>query len=162
MSQLERQFTIVHLGADHAGRLLKDELMVWLKAEGFAVVDHGAYRNNPEDDFPDFITPVAEIVARSGHGVAGLVFGGSGQGEAVAANRLVGVRAAVYYGAKPEIVTLARQHNNANILSIGARFVASDEAKAVIWEWLHTPALAAKKYDRRNQKIDDHQKHNVA
>jgi ribose 5-phosphate isomerase B len=153
-----RQFTTIHLGTDHAGFALKEEVKAWLTSEGFTVVDHGTYEFDSEDDFPDFVVPAAQAVAAADNSVAGIIFGGSGQGEAIAANRITGVRAAVYYGGNRSIAPLSRQHNDANILSIGARFVTSDEAKSVIWEWLHTAALLEEKYARRNLKIEHHAK----
>lgn len=158
MSETPRQFTTIHLGTDHAGFALKEEVKKWLLAESFTVVDHGAHEFAPEDDFPDFIVPAALAVAASDMSAAGIIFGGSGQGEAIAANRIKGVRAAVYYGGNRSIVPLSRQHNDANVFSIGARFVPSDEAKSVIWEWLHTVALSEEKYARRNLKLEHHAK----
>jgi ribose 5-phosphate isomerase B len=81
------------------------------------------------------------------------VFGGSGQGEAMMANSYPRVRATVYYGGDENIPVLSRQHNDANVLSIGARFVDIDTSKRVIWEWLHTPAFTEEKYQRRNRKM---------
>jgi len=146
---------MIHLATDHAGLALKDAVKDWLAAEGWSVVDHGAYTFAAEDDYPDFIVPAAMAVAAA-PGVAAVVFGGSGQGEAMAANRVPGIRAAVYYGQQPEMVPLSRQHNDTNVLSLGARFVSPEAAKAVIWEWLHTPALTDEKYHRRNQKLDQY------
>ncbi len=144
----------VHLAADHAGFAHKEAVRQWLLAEGFSVVDHGAAYHDPEDDFPDFIALAAVAVSARPMNSKGLIFGGSGQGEAMVANRFSGVRATVFYGGPDEIVRLSREHNDANVLSIGARFVNVDEAKRVIWDWLHSPAERAPKYDRRNQKIE--------
>jgi ribose 5-phosphate isomerase B len=154
MNDRVRQFTTIHLATDHAGFTLKESVRAWLTAEGFTVVDHGAYSFEGEDDFPDFIVPAATAVARGVDTTAGIIFGGSGQGEAMAANRVAGARAVVYYGKQSDIVPLSRAHNDANVLSLGARFVPDDEAKAVIWEWLHTPALPEEKYSRRNKKLE--------
>lgn len=153
METRARQFTTIHLGTDHAGLVLKDQVRTWLESESFLVVDHGAHSFDGEDDFPDFVVPaVKAIVGRSE--TAAIIFGGSGQGEAIAANRIAGARAAVYYGGEETIVPLSRQHNDSNVLSIGARFVTEDMSKRVIWEWLHTGALADPKYARRNQKVE--------
>jgi ribose 5-phosphate isomerase B len=84
----------------------------------------------------------------------GIIFGGSGQGEAMLANRYPQVRAAVYYGGDEKIVALSREHNDANILSIGARFVDISHTKKVIWDWLHAEPLKQEKYQRRNHKIE--------
>lgn len=143
----------IYLATDHAGFELKNQIREWLEQEGYIVVDCGAEHYDPEDDFPDFISQAAAAVARE-PGSMGVIFGGSGQGEAMAANRFQGVRAAIFYGGDESIVPLSRQHNNANILSLGARFVSADVAKRVIWEWLHTDFLSAEKYERRNVSLD--------
>jgi ribose 5-phosphate isomerase B len=147
-------FLTIHLATDHAGFTHKEAVRGWLVSEGFEVIDHGASVYDAEDDFPLFIGQAAKAVLVGGDSHAGVVFGGSGQGEAMAANRIRGIRAGVYYGGPETIVTLTREHNNANILSLGARFMSSDEAKRVIWTWLHTSFLGDKKYQRRNVQID--------
>lgn len=144
----------VHLAADHAGLSHKDGVRDWLRSLGVVVVDHGACTYNSEDDFPDFISVAAKAVSRAPETARGLIFGGSGQGEAMMANRFMGVRATVYYGGPDEIIMLSREHNDANVLSIGARFVSIDDTKRVIWDWLMTPSARAEKYDRRNKKIE--------
>jgi len=145
----------IYLATDHAGLPLKNAVKDWLVEEGFTIEDCGAYEYDPHDDFPDFIKLAAKAVAKNPKGSKAIIFGGSGQGEAMLANRFPGVRAAVYYDGPPEIVTLSRQHNDANILSIGARFISTNKAKEAIWAWLHTEALADEKYARRNQKLDE-------
>lgn len=144
----------IHLATDHAGLEHKNEVKAWLESEGFIVTDHGAYEFVATDDFPDFIQLAARAVSESNNTELGIIFGGSGQGEAMAANRFKGVRATVYYGGDESIIKLSRQHNNANILSIGARFVDVDSAKKVIWDWLHAEVLQDEKYARRNDKLD--------
>ncbi len=152
---LPRQFSTVYLATDHAGFALKEEIKVWLEAENFVVIDGGAQTLDVEDDFPDYVLPVvAAMVSDDGGEAAAIVFGGSGQGEAMAANRIKGARAVVYYGGDRRVPVLTREHNNANVLSLGARFVSSDEAKWAIWEWLHTPPVHEAKYERRNKKLD--------
>jgi ribose 5-phosphate isomerase B len=144
----------IHLAADHAGLELKNIILTWLLGEGYQVVDHGAKVMNEEDDFPDFISLAAKAVSQSPENNSAIIFGGSGNGEAMMANRFPGVRAAVYYGGSPEIVALSRQHNDANVLSIGARFVSGEEAITVIKLWLNTEVLAEEKRLRRNKKIE--------
>ncbi len=153
MNPRPRQFDVIYLGSDHAGFELKNIVKDWLTSEGFVVVDGGAETFNTEDDFPDYIVPAVRAMIADERAAA-LVFGGSGQGEAMAANRIKGARAAVYYGGEKTIPILSREHNDANVLSLGARFINPDEAKWVIWEWLHTPALSEEKYQRRNRKLD--------
>ncbi|NCN12130.1 RpiB/LacA/LacB family sugar-phosphate isomerase [Candidatus Kaiserbacteria bacterium] len=145
---------VIHLATDHAGFAYKEAVLVWLQAEGFTVEDHGAYEYNDLDDFPDFISLAAAAVSADPFSSRGIIFGGSGQGEAITANRFPRVRAAVYYGGIDVIPALSRQHNDANILSIGARFVDINLAKQMIWEWLHTEAFTEDKYLRRNEKIE--------
>ena len=143
----------IHLATDHAGFTHKEAVRIWLESEGYIVTDHGAADLDPADDFPDYIVRAAKAVsAQPTH--RAVIFGGSGQGEAMLANRFVHVRAAVFYGGDETIPTLSRQHNDSNVLSIGARFVSVEVTKQVIWDWLHTPALTDEKYHRRNQKIE--------
>lgn len=144
----------IHLATDHAGFEYKEEVKAWLTDEGFTIVDHGAHTYEPLDDFPDYIAAAAAAVSAAPARARGIVFGGSGQGEAMVANRFPRVRAAVFYGGDPAIVHLSRAHNDANVLSIGARFVASDLTKQVIWDWLHTEPHPDAKYHRRNQKLE--------
>ncbi len=145
---------VIYLATDHAGFEHKNAIKAWLIGEGYEIHDCGASTHDVEDDFPDFISKAAEAVSHATGEEKAIIFGGSGQGEAINANRFIGVRAAVYYGGPEEIITLSREHNDANVLSVGARFVSVDEAKAVIWKWLHTAPLHDEKYNRRNHKID--------
>lgn len=146
---------IIHLASDHAGFEIKNELLGFIVNElGFDVEDHGAYQYNEEDDFPDFIKPAAEAVSQNPEEDRAIILGGSGQGEAMAANRYKGVRAAVFYGGPIEIITLTREHNNANVLSLGARFLNTEEVKEVVRIWLDTSFSSNDKYLRRNEKLD--------
>lgn len=149
-----RQFGVVYVAADHAGYVYKNEVREWLLSEGFAVYDMGATEYDELDDFPIFMKRAAASVASSLTPACALLFGGSGQGEAMAANRTAGVRATVFYGGDEQIITLSRKHNNANVLSIGARFVSLDDTKRLIWRWLHTESAIDEKYVRRNIALD--------
>jgi ribose 5-phosphate isomerase B len=144
----------IHLATDHAGFALKQEILPWLKEKGIAIKDQGAFQFEALDDFPDFISLAALAVSQSPINTAAVIFGGSGQGEAMLANRFNNVRTTVFYGGDLEIVKLGREHNDANILSIGARFVSADLAKEAIDLWLKTPVGQDEKYQRRNQKIE--------
>ena len=144
----------IYLATDHAGFVHKEAVKSWLISEGCTVVDVGASHYDEGDDFPDFIKLAAQKVASEPETSVALIFGGSGQGEAMVANRFTGVRATVYYGGQQAIITLSREHNDANVLSIGARFVTIDEAKQVIWAWLQATKSTDPKYHRRNVKID--------
>ncbi len=142
----------IYIASDHAGFSLKELLTEHLTAEGHSVKDYGAYAHDEGDDYPDFITPCAEAVAGSDD-TFGIVIGGSGQGEVMAANRITGVRAALYYGGSHDIVTLSRTHNNANILSLGARFVSFEEARAAVKLFLETPFSGDERHVRRIAKF---------
>lgn len=144
----------IFLGADHAGFSQKEEVKIWLHTLGFLVSDEGAFTVGPEDDYPDFIQVVAKQVAANPDEDRGIIFGGSGQGEAMAANRFRGVRAVVYYGGTEKIVILSREHNNANVLSIGSRFVPTERVKEMIKLWLETEFTNEARHVRRIEKID--------
>ena len=143
----------IYIGTDHAGFELKEALVPFLKELGHEVEDMGAHTFEPLDDYPDFIRPVATAVADDPES-RGVILGGSGQGEAMCANRVHGARAAVYYGGPLDIVILSREHNNANILSFGARFVDEGEAKKALRLWLETPFSDEEKHARRIKKLD--------
>ena len=144
----------IYLATDHAGFLHKEAVREWLQGEGCTVVDVGASQYDEADDFPDYINVAAKAVALHPETTCALIFGGSGQGEAMVANRFKGVRATVYYGGEESIIELSRAHNDANVLSIGARFVDVAQSKKVIWDWLHATKASDPKYLRRNLKID--------
>jgi len=151
---LSDKVKIIHLASDHAGFAHKEAILSWLLESGYSVVDHGAKTLDEGDDFPDFIRLAASAVSATPEDAFGIIFGGSGQGEAMLANRFPNVRATVFYGGDLEIIRLARAHNDANILSVGARFVQVEEVKIAILTWLSTPVLVDEKYRRRNQKIE--------
>lgn len=158
---------MLYIASDHAGFELKEKLKVFLKELGHEIEDLGAFSYDESDDYPDFILPAARAVAADPEGNRGIILGGSGQGEAMAANRIKGVRAAVYYGSSKsgetasdaveedlEIIRLNRQHNNANVLSLGARFIFEDDAKKAVKLWLETEFSGEERHLRRIQKID--------
>lgn len=142
----------IHLATDHAGLELKNAIKVYLTEKGYNVQDHGAHKYDPLDDYPDFIFPCAKAVAADPES-RGIILGGSGQGEAMAANRVKGVRAAVYYNGPKELVLLSRRHNNANILSLGARFMNETEMYEIIRIWLEEP-FEGGRHQRRITKLD--------
>lgn len=143
----------IAVGTDHAGYLMKEEIKKSLLASGHEVLDMGALELQSGDDYPDFIAPVARAVAQKDV-ERGIIFGGSGQGEAMVANRVKGVRATVYYGGTTDIIKLSREHNDANILSLGARFLSGDDAKHVVEMWLSTDFTHDERHARRIEKID--------
>ena len=158
----------IYIGTDHAGFELKEKLNVYLVELGYDVEDLGAHNYIENDDYPDYIKEVSEAVAEDS-GSFGIILGGSGQGEAMCANRTIGVRAMAFYGPKEpvasvdvdgmesadpfEIIKLAREHNNANILSIGVRFVTEDEAKFAIELFLSTKFSGDERHIRRINKF---------
>lgn len=148
----------IYLGTDHAGFELKEKIKNFLLTEiKCEIEDCGAFEFNEQDDYPDFIFPVAEKVAKdwkNGAKNLGIILGGSGQGEAMVANRVHGVRATVFCGGDEKIIKLSRQHNNANVLSLGARFITFEEAKKVIKLWLETDFSGEERHLRRIEKID--------
>ena len=141
------------LGSDHAGFELKEKIKKYLVESGFEVEDMGAHKYDPIDDYPDFIIPTAKKVAKDANN-CGIIFGGSGQGEAIAANKVKGVRAALYYGGEMDIVKLSRTHNKTNILSLGARFLKIDDAIKAVNLWLRTNFNNEERHKRRIKKID--------
>ena len=142
--------TIV-LATDHAGFELKEHVKKFLLKKGYDIKDFGALEYDGLDDYPDFILPAAKYISK--HKLIGIIFGGSGQGEAMAANRINGIRAAVFYNGPNEIVELSRLHNNANILSIGARFISNQEVEKVIELWLSTD-FEEGRHEKRINKLD--------
>jgi ribose 5-phosphate isomerase B len=143
----------IYIGTDHAGFELKQKLVPFLESLGHEAVDFGAQEYNENDDYPDFIAPVAKAVSEDAS-ARGIILGGSGQGEAMTANKFPHVRAAVYYGGTLDIVRLSREHNDANILSLGARFLSKDEAKSAVELWLNTPFSGEERHKRRIEKLE--------
>ena len=154
MSDITSKNVTIHVATDHAGLSHKELVKSELEELGYVVVDHGAVAYDELDDFPDYIAAAAKAVSGDA-GSKGIIFGGSGQGEAMMANRYKGVRAAVFYGGEEDIVKLSREHNDANVLSIGARFVSLEDTKRIVIEWLQMDANTDEKYLRRNKKLDE-------
>lgn len=142
----------IYLAADHAGFALKEILKEYIASLGHTIKDMGNSVLEEDDDYPDFIYPCAKAVA-SDNSSRGIILGGSGQGEAIVANKVSGIRAVVLNHANLDIVKLSREHNDANILSIGARFLTEHEAKEAINLWLETPFSGEGRHMRRIKKI---------
>ena len=142
----------IFLATDHAGFELKEFLNNYLINCGYDVEDCGAHELDPLDDYPDFIIPAAIKVAND-DSARGIIMGGSGQGEAMAANRIKGIRAAVYYNGPIDIVKLSRTHNNANILSLGSRFISKENAAEIVDMWLNEP-FEGGRHENRIKKLD--------
>lgn len=174
---------MIYLASDHRGFQLKEKIKIWLKEWGYEYEDMGNLVYDKDDDYPDFINKVAEAVANNPEQSRGIILGGSGQGEAMAANRYKGVRAAVFYGppfqfkkmpwyrwlfifgrgigtfqktefsVSQTLIKLSREHNNANILSLGASFVEERAIIKLIKLWLETPFSGEERHKRRLAKF---------
>jgi len=160
----------IYIGTDHTGFELKEKLKKYLEelGLGYEIEDKGAFEYDTNDDYPDFIRGVAETVAKD-VGSFGIIMGGSGQGEAMCANRVPGARAAVFYGEAVaqqaidvkgeksvdpyEIVKLARIHNDANILSLSIRFLSEDQIKFAVELFLSTKFEGEERHLRRIKKL---------
>ena len=143
----------IYLASDHAGFELKNFIYKELTKINYDVEDCGPYELDPKDDYPDYIIPAAKKVA-SLENSRGIIMGGSGQGEAIAANRIKGIRAIVYYDGPLEIIKLSRNHNNANIISFGARFISNVKVKEVLNIWLNEAFEGGRRIQRIN-KLDN-------
>ncbi len=160
---------MVYLATDHAGFELKEKVKEFLKKMGYQVEDCGAYEYDKDDDYPDFIAKAAKKVSMDPDNCRGIIFGGSGQAEMMVANKFKGVRCALFYASVPpvraaditgrmsndpyEMIRLTREHNNANMLSIGVRFVTDEEAQKVTKLWLEVPFPGDERHVRRIDKI---------
>jgi ribose 5-phosphate isomerase B len=151
------------LASDHAGFARKNELLEYLKQEEFDVEDLGAHVLEPDDDYPRYMAPAAMRVVKDPENTRAIIFGMSGEGEAMVVNRFPGVRATVWYGgtgmggsgtAATDIIRLSREHNDANVLSIGAHFVSKDEMIAAVRLWISTPFSGEARHKRRIEQID--------
>ena len=142
------------LATDHAGFKLKEAVKKSLLELGLEVKDFGALEYESTDDNPDFINPAAKFISENDN-TMGIIFGGSGQGEAMAANRFKGVRAAVFYDGPDEIINLSRLHNNANVLSFGSRFIDADRAIELIKKWLSVE-FEGGRHQKRIEKLDSY------
>ncbi len=146
----------IFIGSDHAGFELKNKLVTYLQELGYEVEDKGAVKYDQQDDYPDFVKPVAQAVSEDKN-AKGIIIGGSGQGEAICANRFNGIRAFEYYAPSREEISIvkdSRDHNDSNIISLGARFLSEDEAFEAVKLWLETPFSGDERHKRRIEKID--------
>jgi len=151
----------IYIGTDHAGYVLKEALLKSFKGQGYDVVDMGAFKYDENDDYPDFVIPVARAVSKDPDGSKCIILGGTGEGEAITANKFPHVRAIVDYGKstpvvddESNIVVRSREHNNANIISFGARYFTEEEMIKDVNLWLNTPYSEDERHIRRLGKID--------
>jgi len=143
----------IYIGSDHAGYELKEKLKKYLSEFDYEVIDKGAFEYKEFDDYPDYVEPVAHSVVED-EGSFGIVIGGSGEGEAMDANRTIGARACEFYGGNLDVVKVSREHNDANILSLGARFVTEEEAKNALDVFINTKFSGDERHVRRIEKLD--------
>jgi len=142
----------IYISGDHAGFKLKEKLKPWLEKKGFKIKDFGPHKYDSKDDYPDFVIPMARAVVKNK--VRGIIMAGSGQGEIIAANRVKGARATLFYGGNTNILKLSRAHNDSNILSLGARFLNEKQVHKSIEVWLKAPFSNATRHKRRLMKND--------
>ena len=140
----------IHIGSDHAGLELKNELLAHLVNNGHDVTDHGPYEYDALDDYPDFCIPAAQAVAKDATSL-GIVIGGSGNGEQISANKVNGIRSVLAWSI--ETAKLSKEHNNANVVSIGGRMHSIEECKAIIDAFIATPFSNDERHIRRINKI---------
>jgi ribose 5-phosphate isomerase B len=144
----------VHIGCDHAGLELKEHLVGWLREHGHEPVDHGPFEYDPDDDYPVFCLRAAEAVAEEA-GSMGVVIGGSGNGEQIAANYVRGIRAALVWS--EETAQLAREHNNANVISVGGRRHSVEDMTRFVELFLSTPFSGEERHVRRLEQLATYQ-----
>lgn len=141
------------VASDHAGFELKEHIKAYVVGKGYAVEDVGSGRFDPLDDYPLYMKKAAAALLRSS-GAVGFLFGGSGQGEAMVANRYPGIRAMVYVHVDLDLILAGREHNDANALSFGARFLRVPDAEAAADLFLSTPFSHDARHERRIRMID--------
>ncbi|MBY0538805.1 RpiB/LacA/LacB family sugar-phosphate isomerase [Patescibacteria group bacterium] len=156
----------VIFAADHGGFALKEVLKPFVASLGYEVEDVGAYTLDMTDDYPPIIQAGARKVAEDLKNNRGIIIGGSGQGEAFAANRIKGIRAVVYYGEpkRPQIdadgraldmISSTREHNDSNILSLAGRFLSEEEAKDAVKRWLEATYEPSSRHEKRHKLVDE-------
>ena len=136
----------IHIGSDHAGLDFKKKIVAHLESQGHTVVDHGPHTYDPLDDYPVFCIPAAEAVVAD-NGSLGIVLGGSGNGEQIAANKVTGVRAALVWSI--DTAKLAREHNNANVMAIGGRMHTEEFSLELVDAFIATPFPGDERHVRR-------------
>ena len=149
----------VHIGSDHAGLELKDHLVGWLAEQGYEPVDHGPFVHDPLDDYPVFCLRAAEGVASDraqGLDSLGVVVGGSGNGEQMAANKVLGIRAALVWS--EQTAALAREHNDAQVVSVGGRMHTIEEMTRYVEVFLTTPFSGDERHVRRIAMMSDYER----
>jgi ribose 5-phosphate isomerase B len=146
----------IYIGSDHAGFAMKAELIEYLKTLSVECFDCGPYEYNHEDDYPDFVSQVAKEVSSDPSKNIGIIVGRNGQGEAIVANRFRNVRCMVFYGGSKHMITLGREHDDANMISFGSHFLTTQEAKIALELFLHTNFSGDERHVRRIKKIEQY------
>ena len=142
------------IASDHAGFEMKKDLAGYLRNDlGYDVTDLGPHELDPEDDYPDTLKPLVKAILEDKE-ARGIALGGGGHGEAMYPNRFKGIRAATFNGGSFEVVKLSREHNDANILALGARLIDGETAKKAVKIWLETPFTGEERHVRRLKKLD--------
>lgn len=144
----------IYIGSDHAGFEMKRELISYLSTLSHDSYDCGPYEYNHDDDYPDYVSKVAREVSDDKNAF-GVVIGKNGQGEAIVANRFPHVRCMVFYGGSKHMITLGREHDNANMISFGSAFLTNQEAKQALELFLHTKFSDEERHKRRIKKIEE-------
>ncbi len=148
----------VHIGGDHAAYEMQRTLVTWLGEQGHEVVDHGPGTYDDQDDYPVFVLRAAQAVSGDPESL-GIVLGGSGNGEQMAANKVPGIRAALCY--TTELAQLSRQHNDARVISLGGRFNTVEQAKAMVEIFLATPFSGEERHARRLAMVQEFEDNGV-
>ena len=147
----------IYISGDHAGFKIKEKIIPLLVGQGYVVEDCGPFKYKKDDDYPDFVIPMAKKVAKDKNS-RGIIIAGSGQGEVIAANRIKGVRTGLYYGSvsASKVLKLSREHNDSNALSMGSRCLTEKQVKDAVKIWLKAAFSNAVRHKRRLRKIDKH------
>ncbi|MCL5795186.1 MAG: RpiB/LacA/LacB family sugar-phosphate isomerase [Patescibacteria group bacterium] len=145
----------IFFASDHAGFKMKNELLGFVHDLGYEVEDCGAYELDLNDDYPEYVKKAAQMVSDDPKNTRAIILGASGQGEDMVADKFPNVRSAEYYGGKLEIIRLSREHNDANVLSLGARFLNVEETKEAVKLWLETDFSKEERHIRRIEEIEN-------
>ncbi len=152
--KIENSKLKIFFASDHAGFEMKNALVEFVKGLGFEAIDLGPDKLDPKDDYPLLMEKAGLEIFKNPEKAKAIILGTSGQGEAIVVNRFPNVRAVVFYGGNREIIKLSREHNDANILSLGAQFIELEEAEEIVKLWLETPFSGDKRHIRRLEEID--------
>lgn len=150
------QSITIHLATDHAGYVYKELIKTHLEERGYTLVDHGAFEFDPSDDYPTFVNlAAAEVSNANNEDTVAIILGASGQGEAIAAGKYENIRTTVCYGGSMaiEIVKAGKEHNNANVLALGAKFIEEKHVLEVVDVWLATSFTKDERHVRRLSMI---------